>query len=111
MSDTGSTERGLSEMSKTILASVLASLIVAAVINGLTFVATMSKMGTILENVQSRVGVLEQRQQIMRDLQKKVEIDIAKVNTLLDIMRTDLINIQADVRRVHFRSEKEGVHQ
>lgn len=113
MPDSGTMERGLSQMSKTILASVVASLIVAAVINGFTFVATMSKMGTVLENVQSRVAILEQRYQIMKDLQKKVEIDIARSNTILELIRNDLSVLHSDVRQFHFngRSAREAINQ
>lgn len=87
-----------SSASKTIAASVTASLIVAILTNAMIFIATFSKMTVIMENIERRVAVLETETRNALDSKYQLEIKLAKQERTLEQILVEVKDVKESLK-------------
>ena len=88
---------------RSVLPSVLASLIITALISFVTFVGTMSRMTVMFENMERRVTAIESEVHVNRETRKSLEVNLTRTQTLLDQIKDELSNVRTDVRGLYGR--------
>lgn len=90
-------------MQKSIATSVAASLIVALIVNGITFAMTMSRMAVTLENMERRVVLLEDKAKEDAMTHKQIELKLERHGLLLERIHSDLGTISSDMKALTFK--------
>lgn len=88
----------LNSATKTITASVTASLIVAIVTNCLIFIATFSKMTVVMENLERRVVILETETRGALDSKYQLEIKLAKQERTLEQILVEVKDVKESIK-------------
>lgn len=88
-------------MLKSILPSVLASCIVALIMGGTTFIGTLSRMNTMFDVMERRIGLLETDAKNEARTKRELEIGIARNEVLLKQLMQELKEVRADVKSFH----------
>lgn len=99
----GPERRRTPSMQKSIATSVAASLIVALIVNGITFAMTMSRMAVTLENMERRVQLLEDKAKEDAMTHKQIELKLERHGLLLERIHSDLTNISSDMKALTFK--------
>lgn len=85
---------------KSVLPSVLASCIVALIMGGTTFIGTLSRMNTMFEVVERRIGLLEAGTRESEKVRREMEVKFAQTELLLKQLVQYVNEVRADMRDV-----------
>lgn len=94
-------------MFKSILPSVLASCIVALIMGGTTFIGTLSRMNTMFEVIERRIGILEAETREDGKVKKEMEIKFARAEVLLKHLVQRVDEFRADLKENKRKPKKE----
>lgn len=83
-----------------ILPSILASLCVALVMGFVTFVGTLSRMNTMFDVMERRVGILESDAKADQHARQELQVNLAKSQVALENLTEAVKSLRHDIKSI-----------